>query len=544
MVGAGKIKRRMPTSKQNQLRLLREQAETRKLKNARKRMRKRERKENMAEALTRGRIQGSGDYSYSTPGPFGKAGRAIGKALGGVAATAAGAPELAPLASFLGEKVGGLGHYIGRVLGSGDYELGNTPAQNSLLSLTNKTFDGFGTSEGTRIFNVEAFGTMDGSEDPFTIHHSLAINPANPALFPWLSDIALSYQQYRINGMAFLFVSESPDAIAAVGSLGYVGWCVEYDPYASDPTSKSDLLNRFWSGMTKPSKSYLTFLEAADSTRPTDVSYVWEESTGPTGPASAYDAGRMICAGGGQPSGTTELGQMFVIYDITLMKPRLPRPPTNDYMSFEWLVVTDAAIPDAIVPLPAPGLETVLAQAPSSGIKIVNDHLLYLPTSASKDRYFFIRLAAGRIDGTDTGCYWLPSGSLDDYLTPSFAMPTADGAGPGGTTNSAWSLCKDGHATTYPYTMFIVRVPQDSTTTTFSVPFDSAQIPDLGVYAVCQIWEVYDPGVLTIPAFSQVRTPIPGRSSEVPKANTPDRVNDSGPSRDYVVIEGKQYKPM
>lgn len=386
--------------------------------------------------LQAGRVSGKGDYSYSEPGPVGKAGRLIGQALGGVAATALGAPELASVMSKMGEHVGGLAHYLGKVFGSGDYgmEIQGAPVKNSF---TRNTFDGFGTSEGFRVRNVEAITAIQGVSDPFVIHERYKINPMNQVLFPWLSTMAGNFQQYRMDGMMMVYVSESPDAIAAVGSLGYVGWVADYDVYDAPPVSKNDALNRFWSGMTKPSKNYTAFIECAPGTRGLDVLLNWESHTGPVGPVGEYDLGSYYCFGGGQPPGTTEIGQLFVVYDLVFMKPRMtlttpipPPIPCPELYSYATMWSLPAGVGEG-GPLGGVywfgNLLEFQSLGPASGAAIGDMGTVIVPSAPSRARYFLVRRI---LNWSDIGL---------DALSPTFSFFDDEGLFPPGLT--AGPLC-------------------------------------------------------------------------------------------------------
>jgi hypothetical protein len=262
------------------------------------------------------------------------------------------------------------------------------------------------------------------------------MNPGNPSLFPWLHQLALNFQQYTMNGMFFVYISESPDAVAAVGSLGYVGWAAEYDPYAPDISSKNDALNRFWSGMTKPSRNYASFVECRNDTRNLDVLYVWESPLGANGPVSNYDLGNYFVFGGGQPAGTTEIGQLYVVYDVTLLKPRLP-PTLDEYseqLAVSWQTpapTVDAA--ELFTVFPASG-DTIYWQSTNpTGISFSADGYSVVIPRRTTDRYYFMRWCANQAIVDAAGTQYIgqmnvvdPVGSAE--YVKQFLQPTASGS--------------------------------------------------------------------------------------------------------------------
>jgi len=248
---------------------------------------------------------------------------------------------------------------------------------------------------------VEAVNVMPSSTAPFTIHNSFAVNPVNASLFPWLGTVANNFQEYKMNGLMFVFVSECPDAIASATSLGYVGWVAEYDPYAAPPTSKNDALNRFWSGMCKPSKSYTAFVECARSSRPTDVLLTWESPSGHIGPAADYNLANYYCFGGGQPTDAGELGQVYVVYDITLMKPRLPE---------------GSVIPPS-VPIMLGAQSVCDVRDPETGVY----NYIHDPTTL---------YAFGGASVDFAGTLSIPQGSVDKYYLVNWKVNWGEGVGP------------------------------------------------------------------------------------------------------------------
>lgn len=424
------------------------------------------------------RLRGRGDYTYSAPGPFGLAGRVAGASLGGTAATALLGPEMAPLGAFLGEKAGGLAHYVGRIFGSGDYELSSLPADNSFLQ---DTPDGFGTSDGFRIRNIEAVNALAGDESEFILHDSYSLNPCNSTLCPWLSSQAANYQEYRWNGIVFIYVTEMSDAVVTgTGSLGYIGMSVNYDATSPPPSNKREALNSFWSIMTKPSKNYVSFLECSPAENPSRVLYTWEGVDSPPATASQlYNLGTAYCWGGGQPSGTTEIGQLFVCYDITFLKPRLPRAlatPAHSYYASFSAVSSATDVPTAYhfgssAPTHVGGLLPVELSTTT----------LQVPRRAVDTAYMILR-AAGRSDSAFDGPWsgGAELGSSKAPLYPEFGINTADWGVPQTVAGAPANLGAPSATSNLGTWLQIVHIPASGSTSPFVIlnMDDVEAIPD------------------------------------------------------------------
>lgn len=282
-------------------------------------------------------ISGHGDYgispsmrygsTYSNPGPFGKAGRFLGatagKAVGG------------PIGGYLGEKVGGLAHYIGKIFGSGDYVASAGVKVNSILAPEFQpqalNFNSGKTS--IRVRRREFLGDVvsSSSANTFSIN-SYAINPGLGNSFPWLSDVCgSSFQQYRINGMVFEFRSMSADALNSTNTaLGSVIMATDYDSADAAFTSKQQMENTEFGVSCKPSSCMIHAIECARGATSMSEQYI-RAFANPSGTdIRMYDLGKFYIATTGFQGTSVNCGELWVSYDITLMK-AIDQPP--GYMS-------------------------------------------------------------------------------------------------------------------------------------------------------------------------------------------------------------------
>lgn len=206
----------------------------------------------------------------------------------------------------------GAGQFVSQALGFGDY----TVRYNTLM----KAPPMFGSgARNIRIRHKEYIGDISSSTS-YTVT-SYSINPANVSMFPWLSNIATSYQQYKMHGMIFYFNSTSATALNSTNTaLGTIMMATNYDVREPNFTSKFEIENTFFSSSSKPSEDLMHAIECSPKERPTDVLYVDNTGEGADEP-QLYNLGNFQVATVGSQA-TATIGELWVTYDIELMKPR------------------------------------------------------------------------------------------------------------------------------------------------------------------------------------------------------------------------------
>lgn len=158
---------------------------------------------------------------------------------------------------------------------------------------------------------------------------TFAINPGNFTTFPWLSSIADKFEQYRIEGMVFEFKSLYSDAVVTQnGSIGSIILATEYNAGAPSFASKQAMENYQFAQSCKPSLSVLHPIECARSQNVLSELYV-RPGVVPAGEdVKTYDFGDFQIASQGIPLGAAgaavNLGELWVSYQIALIKPRIP----------------------------------------------------------------------------------------------------------------------------------------------------------------------------------------------------------------------------
>lgn len=249
------------------------------------------------------------------PGAFSKAGSALGAGLG-----SAFGPAGTGVGSFLGGK---LGHLIETVTGFGDYHVDNNTVLTGGMSppqVVNSVEKG-----GVIIRHREFIGDIAATVN-FTIQ-SYLIQPGLADTFPWLSQIANGFEQYRLRGMLFEFKSTASDAVlstATSSALGTVMMMTEYDIADAIPSGKRQMLNAEYSSSSKPSCSFIHPIECKKSLSAQNILYTRGAIAPPANfDQRLYDFARFHIATEGMQAASGLCGELWVTYEIELLKPQL-----------------------------------------------------------------------------------------------------------------------------------------------------------------------------------------------------------------------------
>lgn len=263
--------------------------------------------------------------------------------LAGLGATAGGGigSSFGPLGTAVGSFLGGkLGHLVEKVTGFGDYQI----EQNSIMKggmtppqIVNSVEKG-GVIIRHREFITDIIATQSFTNQSFVIQPGLA------STFPWLSQIACSYEQYKLRGMLFEFNSTSSDALLSTSmntALGTVVMMTDYDVADDPPSSKRQMLQSEFASSDKPSCTFIHPVECKKSLSAQNILYTRGAIAPPTGyDPRLYDFARFNIATEGMQSTGGVLGELWVTYEIELLKPQFAFFGLTDH--FRCQVVTAA----------------------------------------------------------------------------------------------------------------------------------------------------------------------------------------------------------
>jgi len=245
------------------------------------------------------------------PGMLSNAGTGLGSAIGsgfGPVGTAVG--------GFLGGK---LGHLIETVTGFGDY----TVEKNTVLSggmpvpeVRNSLNKG-----GVIVRHREYIGDI-AATSAFTVQKFI-LNPGLQETFPWLSQMANSFEQYKLHGVLFEFVSTSSDALlssATSTALGSVMMSTDYDVADIPPPDKRTMLNAEFSSSAKPSCSFIHPIECERKQSAQNILYTRGAAVPDGYDPRLYDFANFYIATEGMQAASGNIGELWVTYEIEFLK--------------------------------------------------------------------------------------------------------------------------------------------------------------------------------------------------------------------------------
>lgn len=242
----------------------------------------------------------------------------------GAGATALGYGAFAPAASAFG---GWLGQKFKDITGYGDYEV----RKNSLLSGTVPTLGNPSSHpDGLTISHREYLGDVITSPTAgaFAIR-DYTLNPSLSATWEWLSQIAGNYEEWVPEGIIFYFKSTSGENVANAGntSLGTVIMATNYNPYNRAFSTKAEMESYEFCSNGAPSCDLMHAIEC-DPHDGAISTYFMNTFMIDTTKSASMDArfgqlGTFYIATVGIPAASVNIGELWVTYQITLLKPKL-----------------------------------------------------------------------------------------------------------------------------------------------------------------------------------------------------------------------------
>lgn len=299
------------------------------------------------------KVKGHGDYKTNEPSTVNKIARGIGESLGGALSLIPGVGKFipAPLIGAASSALGDAGSWLSRALGFGKY----TVRRNSLVR-------GATVERGPSVASPPSFGTNGVGSDIVLSHReyimdiksstgfattTIPINPGNPTMFPWLSQIASLYEEFDMMGLMFEYRATSATAVGTTNAgMGVVLMATDYDCYDSNYTSKRAMEAAEFSSSAVP---FETFLHPVECDRKRNVLAQQYVVPGMRSPEDAEGDERMSVLGNftvgteGQQTDGDEIGELWVTYHVKLSRPILESyaPTTSIYASVASGTVSD-----------------------------------------------------------------------------------------------------------------------------------------------------------------------------------------------------------
>lgn len=156
------------------------------------------------------------------------------------------------------------------------------------------------------------------------------LNPGMSATFPWLSQVADSYEEYRIKGLAFTFKSTSTPFVQSQKSMsfGTIIMATQYNVNNPNFNNKRDMENYIGATSGSPLQGQMHVVRLGDD--PLRTLYVRQGTPLEKNyDLKFYDCGKFELATIGmnidtnEPNASLACGELWVSYEIELLKPRL-----------------------------------------------------------------------------------------------------------------------------------------------------------------------------------------------------------------------------
>lgn len=273
--------------------------------------------------IPRNKIRGKGGYFWDKIKEYG--GKALRGAITGVAGNTAG---------DIFNQITGLGKYKVRrnaLLMPGTPEHANY--QDTSVSVEALPEVGrppsFGT-DGTGsdiVFTHSEYVADIQAQANFTSTTYL-INPGNPVLFPWLSQIASLYEMYEMLGLVLQVRTTCLNATTAGLGVGTINIATEYDVYDNGFDNKKAMDACEFASSSLPTENQLHPIECDPKRSATRMQYVEpgiSSLVGIQGDARLDFMGATTVASVGQPSAYDGqiVGELWVSYKVRLSRPVL-----------------------------------------------------------------------------------------------------------------------------------------------------------------------------------------------------------------------------
>lgn len=296
--------------------------------------------------------------------PARNAGRAIGKKLG---------------SQRMGQAIGSA---IGKITGTGDYYVrsNNILRGSSLLSTDAVPQFTRANAREVRVRHREYLGKVVASSTAgeFKIQ-KFAVNPGVQTTFPWLNVIANQYDEWRPNGVVFVYKNMS-SKWSGTSTLGTVCIASDYDVLDPTYTNEIEMNNSEFAVSTNVASNIAHPLECEVRERPTKLLFTRNGDIQDTDNLRWFDLANTYVA----TYGCTEsqiCGELWVTYDISFFKTQITSSPSNTLLTLSGASTTTLnagdCIQSAFLENPIGPLSEYIVKRGEDGITATNPSVLY-----------------------------------------------------------------------------------------------------------------------------------------------------------------------
>lgn len=211
-----------------------------------------------------------------------------------------------------------------RIYGKGDYHIGHIDSL-KYNSIVNSSDDVKFQKRSTRLTNREFIGDVISASNVNSFGYSVfSLNPGIVTSFPWLSQIATSFESYRFHGLVFEYKTMSADALNSTNTaLGQVIMSFQYDANNAPFQNKQVQENYENSISVKPSCSAVFGVECEPRANVLTEQYVRSAAVPSGTSVQLYDMGNFQISTNGFQAASVNIGELWVTYDVELFHPKL-----------------------------------------------------------------------------------------------------------------------------------------------------------------------------------------------------------------------------
>lgn len=322
----------------------------------------------------------------------------------GALGTAAGGYIAGPPGAMVGKHLGSaLGQGIKSLTGFGDYLV----KKNTLLSPGAPPSIRNGALPGGAVIvsHREYLGDVISSSSANTFNlRAYDINPGLDGAFPWLSQCASNFQQYKIMGMLFEYRTMSADALNSTNTaLGQVIMATNYDSLANDFQSKAEMENSAYAQSVKPSSSCVHLIECDTSTLPINELYIRTGSVPSGSDKRMYDLGKFQIATNGFQGTSVNCGELWVSYQVMLLKPKIWDSMGNDvqyYTMFQGTGIANATPLGTVASADVPPIAPYSVPVNTLNVTFDSNLIIRIPGSSLRKYYNIFCLWVGDLTST------------------------------------------------------------------------------------------------------------------------------------------------
>lgn len=260
---------------------------------------------------------------------------------------------------------------LSRWIGAGDYSINNNSVVQRSLKAASSIPSMHSDAQSVVVRHKEYLGEILSSQT-FSVQQSYPLNPGISTTFPWLSGIAVRFQEYKIKGLVFHYIPTSGSAVSSTNAaLGSVMLQTSYRSTDAIPGSKVEMLNEYCSNEVVPSEGMAHPIECDPKENPFNVQYVRSGAVPGTDTQLMYDLGvTHVAVSGCQSAVPVVLGDLWVTYEIELKKPLVASNVTANVVSASGVLTTSLSTASVFGP-------TVRTLAGNTPILALNNTLTF-----------------------------------------------------------------------------------------------------------------------------------------------------------------------